>query len=287
MIGKLLLPVLILLVVIGWDCFFIVDQREYAIVLRFRDFHRSDLGSGLNVKAPYIDTVVRFDRRLLSVDEEGERFLTKEQKDVIVDSFAKWRITDVEAYYKATGGNQGKAIQLLSQKIKGTLRDEIAKRDMQSVIAGERGELMDIVTKEAQAQGRVLGVEVVDVRVKKINFPVEVSSSVHERMRSSRERDAKKLRSEGAQKAEQIRSDADRQRVVILAEAYRDAEKIKGNGDASAAEIYANAYQNNPEFYAFYRSLAAYRHSFGKGGDLLLLEPDSEFFNYFKRPSGQ
>jgi membrane protease subunit HflC len=282
---KLMLP-LVLLFFLGWSCAFTVDQREYAMLLRFGEIKSSDYTPGLHFKVPFIDTVRKFDARLMSLDAEPERFLTSEKKDVIVDSFVKWRITDPKVYYRRTGGDVRRAGLLLFQTINDGLRGEFGRRTVQEVIAGLRGDVMKIVTQGAAAQGKELGVEVVDVRIKRIDLPDEVSSAVYGRMRAERERVARDFRSRGEEAAERIQAKADRERVEILSEAYREAEQVRGVGDAQAAEIYAKAYGNNPEFYAFTRSLGAYQRSFGSRNDVLLIEPDSEFFNYFKKPGG-
>jgi membrane protease subunit HflC len=280
---KAVLP-LIALALVAWGCLFTVKQTEKALLLRFGEIQRSDYEPGLHFKIPLFDQVRKFDKRLLGLDAEPERFLTREKKDVIVDSFIRWRIHDVEVYFRATAGEESRAGLLLYQKVNAALRQEFGKRTVQDVVSGERGMIMDVVTEKAQQQVQELGVELVDVRVSTINLPAEVSSSVYQRMRAERERVARELRSRGAEAAERIRANADRDRTVILAEAYRESETIRGEGDAQAAETYAQGYGVNEEFYTMYRSLNAYRESFGSGDNVMLLAPDSEFFKYFNNP---
>ncbi len=279
---------IVVVLLIGSQSVFVVDEREQAILLKLGKIQRSDFAPGLHFKLPFINNVRYFERRLLTLDAEPERFLTSEKKDVIVDSFVKWRIQDVESFYKATaGGDMRRAALLLYQKVNDGLRSEFGKRTVQEVVAGERAEIMGIVTKKANLAAADLGVRVLDVRVKRIDLPPEVSNSVYARMRAERERVARTFRSRGAEQAEKIRAEADRERTVLLAKAYRDAEILRGEGDATAAEIYATAYEQDPEFFSFYRSLDAYRNSFRSKGDLLILDPDSDFFDYFNKPEGR
>ncbi|MGD8933206.1 MAG: protease modulator HflC [Gammaproteobacteria bacterium] len=278
------IPVLALVI---WASVFTVDERQKAILFKFGEILRSDFEPGLHFKMPIINNVRKFDQRILTIDQQPERFLTAEKKDLIVDSFVKWRINDVEQYFKTTQGDEAQAGRLLYQNINNGLRDEFGKRTVQEVIAGDRTEIMKIMTAEATEKARTLGIEVIDVRIKKIDLPARVSDSVYRRMRAERERVARDFRSKGAEAAERIRADADRQRSVILAEAYRDSEIVRGEGDASATEIYAKAFSNDEEFYRFYRSLNAYKNNFSTSDDVILLEPDSEFFRYFKDSSGK
>jgi membrane protease subunit HflC len=282
--------VLILAAVILWlgsMSFFVVDQRELAIKFRLGEFERADYKPGIYFKMPFINNVRKFDSRILTLDAQPERYLTFEKKNVIVDSFIKWRIADVANYYKTMGGDQLRAGQRLSQIIKNGLRDEFGKRTIQEAISGERAEIMDVITQQIEEQAKQFGIEVVDVRIKRIELPPEVSGSVYQRMEAERSRVAKELRSQGAEAAERIRADADRQRTVILAEAYRDAERLRGEGDAKAADIYAKAFSKDPKFYGFYRSLNAYKNVFSNQGDVLVLDPNSEFFKYFKDATGR
>jgi membrane protease subunit HflC len=272
---------------IGWMSVFTVDERENAILLKFGEITGSDYDPGLHLKIPFINNVVKFDRRILTIDQKPERFLTLEKKDLIVDSYVKWRIKDVVQYYKTTKGDEAQAGRLLYQNINNGLRDEFGKRTVQEVIAGDRTEIMGIMTSQASDKAKKLGIEVIDVRIKKIDLPDRVSESVYRRMRAERQRVAKEFRSRGAEAAERIRADADRQSTVIRAEAYRDSEIERGEGDAEATTIYAKAYNQDREFYKFYRSLNAYKANFSSADDVILLEPDSDYFRYFKDPSGK
>ena len=285
---KTVVPAVALLLALAiYMATFVVSQWETALKLRLGEIIATDYEPGLHLKVPILHTVIKFDRRIQTLDSRPERFLTLEQKDVIVDSYAKWRISDVAQYYRSTGGNSAKAARLLSERINTSLRDEFGKRTIQEVVSGERAEIMDVLTKKVDLQANELGVEIVDIRVKRIDLPPEVSESVYERMRAERERVAKDFRAKGGEIAEKIRADADRQRTVTLANAYREAEELRGAGDAKAAEVYANAYTKNAEFYSFYRSLNAYRTIFEQGGDMMVLEPESEFFRYFNSKSGE
>jgi membrane protease subunit HflC len=261
---------------------FVVYQWELAIKLRLGEIVDSDYDPGLHWMFPVINNVKKFDKRIQTLDARPERFLTIEKKFVVVDSYAKWRISNVAQYFRSTGGDPLKTSGLLSERINTALRDEFGKRTIQEAISGERAEIMELLRKSADEKASELGVEIVDVRVKRIDFPRDVSDSVYERMRTERQRVAAELRAQGEEKAEEIKANADRQKTVIVAEAYKQAEQMRGEGDAKAAEIYANAYNENREFYAFYRSLNAYRAIFEQGGDIMVLQPDSEFFEYFK-----
>ena len=283
MYAKILIAVL-LAVLLGSLSVFKVEQWEQAIVFRFKEVHRTDNKPGLHFMVPLVDTAQKFSTQLLNVDQDPQRFITIEKKDVIVDYYAKWKITDVKKFYTATkGGDFNYANTLLGQRINTTLRDEFGKRTVQEVVASERGEIFDIVKSEIADFPEELGITVKDVQTKRIDLPEEVSNSVYERMRAERLRVAKDFRARGEEAAERIEAKADRDREVILAEAYRDAETIRGEGDAQATEIYAAAFGRNEEFYSMYRSLNAYKNVFGKGNDVLLLKPDSEFFRYFNK----
>ena len=266
---------------VGSFSVFTVKEWERAVLFRLGEIVRSDYEPGLYFKVPFINNVRKFDARILTLDVEPERFLTAEKKNVIVDSFVKWRIGDVRRYYVAVLGDEMQARRRLEQIVKDGMRGEFSKRTINEVVSGERSQIMDILTGEANREATEIGIEIVDVRIKRIDLPAEVSSSVYRRMEAERARVAKDFRSRGFEAAERIRADADRQREIILAEAYRDAERLRGEGDARAADIYARAYRKDPEFYAFYRSLNAYQQAFGSKDDLLVLEPDSEFFEYF------
>jgi len=272
---------------IGSMSFFTVDERELAVKFRLGEFERADYKPGFHWKFPFINNVRKFERRIITLDAEPERYLTLEKKNVIVDAFIKWRISDVENYYKTMGGDERRAGMRLSQVIKNGLRDEFGKRTIQEAISGERAQIMSVITAQIEEQAKQFGIEVVDVRIKRIELPPEVSGSVYDRMEAERARVAKELRSRGAEAAERIRADADRQRTILLAEAYRDAERIRGEGDGSAADIYAKAFSKNEEFYAFYRSMDAYKNVFSNQQDVLVLDPESEFFKYFKDATGR
>ena len=260
---------------------FTVNEREYAILFRLGEITRSDYKPGLYIKMPLINNVRKFDRRVLTLDARPEFFLTSEKKNVNVDYFVEWRIKDVRRYYTAVGGEESQALQRLSRIINDGMLAEFAKRTIQEVVSGERAKIMDLVQEMANRQAQVFGVEVVDVRIKRIDLPPEVSNSVYQRMRAERTRVAKELRSRGAEAAERIRAEADRQRTVILAKAYSQSEQIRGEGDAKATDIYARAYQKDPEFYSLYHSLDAYKNIFRGKDNLLVIQPDSEFFKYF------
>ena len=285
---KTWLPAALAVVVIFFSSFtFVVREYEVALKLRLGEIVSDTYAPGLHFKIPIINQIRKFDRRLQTLDSQPERFLTIEKKDVIVDSYAKWRIANAAQFYRSTGGNSARTSRLLSERINTSLRDEFGKRTIQEVVSDDRLALMQILTNEVNANASDLGVEVIDIRVKKIDLPPEVSESVYQRMRAERERVARDLRAKGSEAAERIRADADRQRTVTIAEAYRESEQIRGEGDARASAIYAEAFNQDPGFYAFYRSLNAYRTTFGKDGDVMVLQPDSDFFRFFREPSGQ
>jgi len=264
---------------------FTVSEKEQALKFRFGEIIKSDYKPGLHWQIPIYNNVRKFEDRILTLDNRPERFLTGEVKYVLVDFFVKWRIADVAAYYVATAGDQETASQRLLAIITNGMKEEFAKRTIKEVVTAERSELMDTLLVAANREGEGLGIHVVDVRVKRVDLPEDVSDSVYARMREERRRTANLFRSQGEKAKAEIRAQADRQRTVILAEAYRDAEKIRGEGDAIAANTYAEAYSKNPEFYAFFRSMQAYRASFGDDGNVLILQPgESDFFRYLKRP---
>jgi len=266
-------------------CLFTVDERQRAILLRLGQIQRAGFEPGLYFKLPYpIDEVKKFDRRLLTLDAEPEEYLTTLKKSMLVDSFVKWRISDGAVYYKTMGGLESNANLRLSQIVQKGLRDEFGKRSIYDVISGERSKIMDILTEELNAQAKGFGIEVTDVRIKRIDLPQKVSESVYSRMRAERERVANEFRARGAQVSEEIRANADRQRTEIVSTAYGKAERIRGEGDARAAELYAGAYGRNPEFYALYRRLLAYRKVFSSKDDLVVVQPDDDFFRYFNKP---
>ncbi len=264
---------------------FTVDQRQYAIIFQLGEIKEVIREPGLAFKWPMIQNVRFFDKRILTLDTaEPERFLTAEKKPVLVDSYVKWRIHDVKLYYISVGGDETVAKTRLAQTVNSGLREEFGKRTVHDVVSGARDKIMADVQKKADADMRAIGVEIVDVRLKRVDYPGDVSESVYRRMETERKRVANELRSEGAALAEKIRADADRQREVIVAETYRDAQKTKGEGDAKAASIYGQAFGQNAEFYAFYRSLEAYRGSFKSKSDVLVVDPSSDFFKYLKNP---
>lgn len=271
---------------VGSMSIFTVDQRQFALVFQLGEVTRVIEQPGLNFKLPMVQNVRYFDRRILTLDNaDPERFITSEKKNVLVDSYIKWRIVDPKLYYVSVGGDESRARTRLNQTVNAGLREEFGKRTVHDVVSGARDKIMDDMREKADSDARKIGVEIVDVRLKRVELPTEVSEAVYRRMEAERKRVANELRSEGAAEAEKIRADADRQREVIIANAYRDAQKIKGEGDAKAAATYAAAFDQNPEFYAFYRSLEAYRSSFGNKGDLLVVEPNSDFFKYMRSQS--
>jgi len=265
---------------------FTVAEWQRAILFRLGEIVRTDYAPGLHFKVPAINNVRKFDARVLTLDVEPERFLTAEKKNVIVDSFVKWKIADISRYYTAVLGDEIQARQRLEQIIKNGMRGEFSKRTINEVVSGERHQIMDIVTEDASREAKEIGIAIVDVRIMRIDLPAEVSSSVYRRMEAERARVAKDFRSRGFEASERIRADADRQSAIIRAEAYRDAEGIRGEGDAKAAEIYAQAYEQDSEFFAFYRSLNAYQHAFDSKSDIFILDPSTDFFQYFNQETG-
>lgn len=281
-LGAVLVALVAVLIVLSLSVF-VVDQRQNAIVFRLGEVVSIKQEPGLYFKVPLLDNVRYFDVRILTIDTpEPERFLTSEKKNVLVDLFVKWRITDVRQYYVSVGGDEARAATRLQQTINDGLRAEFGNRTVHEVVSGERDKIMELMREKANDDAKKIGVEVLDVRLKRVDLPQEVSEAVYRRMEAERKRVANELRSTGAAESERIRADADRQREVILAQAYREAQRIKGEGDARAAAIYARAYEQNPEFYAFYRSLEAYKQSFRNRSDILVIEPNSEFFRYLR-----
>ena len=264
---------------------YVISETQRGVLLKFGEVVKSDLEPGLHFKTPFVNSVRKFDGRILTVDSTPERFFTQEQKQLIVDSYAKFRVVDTSKYSTAASGEEFRAAALLSQRINDDLRNQVAGRTVQEVVSGERDQLMEAV--KARLNETVLaelGIEVIDVRVKKIDLPNEVSQSVYRRMNAEREKEARELRSEGKEIAEGMRAEADRKVTVIEAEAVRDAEIIRGDGDATATRIYADSFNRDPEFYAFTRSLNAYQQTFSTGSDIMLLQPDSQFFQYLRDP---
>ena len=262
---------------------FIVHERELAIKFKLGEIVASDYEPGLYFQIPIINNVRKFDSRILTMDTPSERFLTAEKKNVIVNSFAKWRIVDPKTFYTTTAGDERQAIARMASIINNELKGQIASKNMREVISGERATIMQVVTDNAGAKILDLGIKLEDVRIKKVELPENVSNNVYRRMATERQTVAKEFRSRGEEQAKQIRANADRQREEILAEAYRKSEEIRGEGDAGAAKTYADAYNQDPEFYSFYRSMKAYEVSFGNNQDMILLSPESDFYKYFKK----
>lgn len=262
---------------------FTVDQREHAIVFRLGEIVSIKKEPGLYFKTPLIENVRFFDNRILTLNvQEADRFITSEKKNVLVDSFIKWKIIDPAKYYVSVKGDEVQAERRISQTVNDGLRAEFGKRTIQNVVSGERSEIMEILTERADRDLRSLGIKILDVRLRRVDLPKEVSESVYQRMDAERKSVANELRSQGFAASEKIRADAEKQRDIIIAEAYKEAQKLKGDGDAKAAEIYANAYGKNPEFYAFYRSVEAYKNSFRDKSDIMVLDPSSDFLKYLR-----
>jgi modulator of FtsH protease HflC len=281
----IVLAVLVSALVVASMTAFTVDQRQRAIVFQLGEIKELIEEPGLHIKWPLIQNVRYFDKRILTLDTpDTERFITSEKKNVLVDSFVKWRIQDMRQYYISVQGDEQRAQTRLSQTVNAALREEFGKRTVHDVVSGERDDIMRIVREKVEDDVAKIGVQIVDVRLKRIELPQEVSEAVYRRMDAERKSVAAELRSEGFSAAEKIRAEADRTRQIIIAEAYRDAQRVKGEGDARSASIYARAFSENPEFYSFYRSLEAYRTGFKSKSDVLVLDPNSEFFKYFKNP---
>ncbi|MES2580435.1 MAG: protease modulator HflC [Pseudomonadota bacterium] len=287
-IGTFLIGLFAALVILSMS-FYTVDQREYALVFRLGEIVAVKKEPGLYFKVPLVDDLKKFDKRIITLDwEEPAKFNTSENKYMMVDSFVKWRIIDPAKYYVSIkDGGEAAAEDRLSKVVNAGFRAEFGKRTVHDVIAGERTAIMDNLRKRADAEARQIGIQVVDVRLKRVDYSEEISKSVFDRMIAERKRIANQLRSEGSAASEKIRADADKQREVIIAEAFRDAQKMKGEGDAKAAEIYSSAYGKNPEFYAFYRSQEAYKNSFKSKSDVMVLDPKSDFFKYMRSSSGR
>ena len=282
--GNMLVGVVVVLVLLSMSTY-VVDQRQNAIVFQLGEVVEVKTSPGLYFKVPLMQNVRFFDARILTLDTiDPERFITAEKKNVLVDSFIKWRIVDVKQYYVSVGGDEERAKTRLLQTVNSSMREEFGKRTIHEVVSGERDKIMEVLRTKADSDARKIGVEVLDVRLKRVDFPPEISDSVYRRMDAERKRVANELRASGAAEGEKIKADADRQREVILAEAYRDAQKTKGEGDAKAAGLYAAAFGRNTEFYSFYRSLEAYKQSFKDKGDVMVIDPSSAFFKYMKNP---
>lgn len=283
-----LVIILAILLLLASNSVYVVKETEKAVKLRFGELVDDDIPPGLHFKAPLMHQVLKFDARILTLDAETESFFTSERKRLMVDSYAKWRIVDVGTYYRATSGDELITENRLANRINDGLRNEFGIRTLHEVVSGQRDELMEDIRKGLNNTVKAsLGIEVIDVRVKRIDLPDEVSEEVYRRMIAEREKEARELRAKGLEEAEKIRADADRQKVVIESNAYREAEQIRGRGDAQAARIYAEAFNKNPEFYAFTRSLKAYTESFANKGDILLVDPENEFFRYLDQPEGR
>jgi membrane protease subunit HflC len=280
-----LLGIVLLLAATVSATLYTVDERQKAIIVRFGQVIRFDDPPGLHVKTPFLDEVRYFDARILTMDADPQPFLTQEKKYVIVDSYVKWRVLDPLKYYLTVGGQESEARRRLEQLINSGLRDEVNKRNVQSVVSVERNKVMQIVTEAANKEAGKFGIEVVDVRLQRVDLPEEVSQSVFQRMKAERSRIANELRAQGAEAAEKIRAEAERKREVMLAEAYRQSERTRGEGDARATSIYGSAASGAPEFYSLYRSLGAYKESFKNREDLLIVDPSADFFKYMKKPT--
>ncbi|MEC8126655.1 MAG: protease modulator HflC [Pseudomonadota bacterium] len=279
---------LVVLVAIVSNALYVVNERERAVLLKFGEVVATDIQPGLHFKIPIVNDVRRFEARLITLDSSPQRYLTAEKKALIVDSFVKWQVADAGKYYTATGGDEFSANSLLASRVDNGLRNKFGERTVYEVVSGERDALMAEITQELDGIAlNELGIHVLDVRVKGIDLPPEVSNAVYTRMSTEREREARDHRSRGRELAEGIEADADRQKTVIEANAYREAEQIRGEGDAIAAEVYANAFNQDQEFYAFYRSISAYKSSFAGKEDLLVIDPESDFFRYLKNPTGK
>ncbi|MEK9785534.1 MAG: protease modulator HflC [Gammaproteobacteria bacterium] len=283
--GMMSIVVLVILATLGSSAVYFVDQREKAIVFQFGEIVRSNDNPGLHFKTPLINNVQYFDARVQTMDSDPELYLTREKKNLVVDSFVKWRITDAANYYTRLGGLAANARNRLAQRVNDALRSEFGNRSVQQVISGDRVEIMDVVREAMNKEVASLGIEVLDVRLKRVDLDPGISERVYQRMEAERSRVAKDLRARGAEAAEVIRADADRQRAIILAEAEQKAQEVRGQGDAQATAIYADAFNRDREFYRMYRSLNAYRATFASPDNLLVIEPDSEFFRYFKQAS--
>ncbi|MFQ2007083.1 protease modulator HflC [Aeromonas veronii] len=289
---KLAIGAIAVAAMVCFSSVFIVDEGQKGIVVQFGKVKRVDSGEprlyepGLHFKVPLIDQVRKMDARIQTIDSQADRFVTSEKKDLIIDSYVKWKIEDFSKYYLATGGgNKLQAEDLLKRKINNGLRSEIGNRTIKDIVSGERSTVMEDALKK-MARSSELGIKVVDVRIKQINLPVEVSNSIYQRMRAERTAVAREHRSQGREKAEILRADIDRKVTVMIADAESNARQLRGEGDAEAAKIYADSYKKDPEFFSFVRSMEAYRNSFAGGNDLMVLKPDSEFFRYLKSPHG-
>ncbi len=279
------LGIVLLVAITVRSAFYMVDEREKVIVVRFGQVLRSDDTPGIHYKSPFIDDARYFDSRILTLDAEPQPFLTKEKKYVVVDSFVKWRIDDALKYYLTVSGQETEARRRLEQVVNSGLRDEFGRRTVHDVISTDRHKIMEILTANTDREARKFGIVVTDVRIQRVDLPDEVSQSVYQRMKAERSRIANELRAQGAEAAEKIRAGAERQREVLLAEAYGKAERVRGEGDAKATSLYAGAYSRAPEFFSLYRSLNAYKESFSRKDDIMIVDPSADFFKYMKKPT--
>lgn len=283
-----LIIVVALLLIVASNSLYVVKETEKAVKLRFGELIEADIQPGLHVKAPLMHEIRKFDARILTLDTPTESFFTAERKRLLVDSYVKWRIFDVGAYYRATGGDEAVAQNRLSTRVNDGLRNQFGTRTLHEVVSGKRDELMQQILDQLNMTIQSsLGIEVIDVRVKRIDLPEEVSEQVYRRMTAEREKEARELRAKGLEQAEKIRADADRQKVILEADAYKESEQLRGQGDAQATAVYAGAYEKDPEFFSFTRSLSAYEKAFSNKGDILLVDPDNDFFRYLDNQSGK
>jgi membrane protease subunit HflC len=283
---NLVLILAVIIAILARLSVFAVDEREHAVKFEFREIVKADYKPGLHFKIPFVDEIARYPNRILNYEHKEEKFLTGEKKNLIVDYFVTWRIVDPAQYYRAAGGDEAQALDRLSAIVKEGIKAAISQRTVQEVVSADRSELMAEMLTQVRERSPELGIEVVDVRVKQIDLSDEVRDSVYQRMQQERRRVATQLRAEGDEQLARIKADAERQRTVILSEAYRDSERIRGAGDARAAEIYAAAYAKDRDFYAFYRSMQAYRDAIGRDQDVLVLKPDSDFFQFLQKQLG-
>jgi len=286
-LSRVLVSIIALLILLSLSTF-TVDQREFALVFRLGEIVSVKKDPGLYFKTPIVENVKFFDKRILTYEsEQPDRFITSEKKNVLVDSYIKWRIMDPAKYYVSVNGDERQAERRITQTVNDGLRAEFGKRTIQEVVSGQRSEIMGILQERADSESRLIGVEILDVRLRRVDLPEEVSQSVYQRMNAERKSVANELRSQGFADSEKIRAVAEKERDIIITEAYKDAQKIKGEGDASAAKIYAEAFSKNQDFYDFFRSLEAYRKSFRGKDDILVLDPDSDFFKFLKSPDSK
>ena len=278
---KIITGGVLIAIVLAGSALYTVSETEYAIKLRLGEIISVEKEPGLKFKTPFVNNVVKFDNRIQTLDAPAERFLTGEKKNVVADSFVKWKIADATRFYKATGGSVSRMNNRLTQIVKNGLKSEFSKRTIAEVVSGERTEIMKNITQLAKKDTTEFGIEIVDVRIKRIDLSQEVSNSVYRRMQAERERVAKDFRSKGAEEAEKIQANADKEKTVILANAYKESEIIRGEGDAISAANYSKVYNKNKDFYSFYRSLESYKKSFNQNNDVLVLNPNTEFFRHF------